>query len=132
MTEAFRHFESSVRPGKLHVPSGTASFPSGTASFPGGTASFPGGTSAFQRGRDGRQPLRQSARVRPVDGEKRARHCGGALAHAADLARHPHSYVDHTPLAQPGVPEVREYRLLAMQNDAVSGQPSSILTVTVS
>ena len=42
------------------------------------------------------------------------------------------SYVDHTPLAQPGVPETREYQLLALKNDVVIGQPSPILTVVVS
>lgn len=42
------------------------------------------------------------------------------------------SYVDHTPLAQPNVPEERQYQLLAMKNDVVIGQPSPILTVVVS
>ena len=42
------------------------------------------------------------------------------------------SYVDHTPLATPGVPEVREYQLVAMKDDAVIGQPSPIFTVTAS
>ena len=42
------------------------------------------------------------------------------------------SYVDHTPLAQPGVPESRQYQLLAMKNDVVIGLPSPILTVVVS
>ena len=42
------------------------------------------------------------------------------------------SYDDHTPLAVEGVPEVRQYQLLAMKNDAIIGHPSPILTVTVS
>ena len=42
------------------------------------------------------------------------------------------SYVDHTPLAAPGVPESRQYQLLAMQHDVVIGLPSPILTVVVS
>ena len=42
------------------------------------------------------------------------------------------SFVDHTALATAGVPEVRQYQLLAMKNDAVIGQPSPIQTVTVS
>ena len=42
------------------------------------------------------------------------------------------SYVDHTPLAQPNVPEQRQHQLLALQNDVVIGLPSPILTVTVS
>ena len=42
------------------------------------------------------------------------------------------SYVDHTPLAQPNVPESRQYQLLAMKDDVVIGQPSPILTVVVS
>ncbi len=42
------------------------------------------------------------------------------------------SYIDHTALVAANVPEVRGYQLLAMQNDAVIGQPSPIITVTVS
>ena len=42
------------------------------------------------------------------------------------------SYDDHTALAVDGVPEVRQYQLLAMKNDVVIGHPSPILTVMVS
>ena len=42
------------------------------------------------------------------------------------------TYIDHTPLAQAGVPETREYQLVALKNDVVIGQPSPILTVVVS
>ncbi len=42
------------------------------------------------------------------------------------------TYIDSTPLAQPGVPEEREYQLIAMRNDQVIGQPSPILSVLVS
>ncbi len=42
------------------------------------------------------------------------------------------SFVDHTALAAPGVPEEQQYQLLALKNDVVIGQPSPILTVTVS
>ena len=55
---------------------------------------------------------------------------GGAFATVAMFTGR--VYLDHTPLAVPGVPEVREYQLLAMQNDVVIGHPSPILTVTVS
>jgi hypothetical protein len=40
-------------------------------------------------------------------------------------------YIDGTPLAQPGVPETRDYFLIAMKNDQPIGQPSAIFTVTV-
>jgi hypothetical protein len=42
------------------------------------------------------------------------------------------TYIDATPLAQAGVPEEREYQLIAMKNDQVIGQPSPILSVLVS
>jgi hypothetical protein len=42
------------------------------------------------------------------------------------------TYIDATPLAQPGVPETREYQLIAMKNDQVIGQPSPIMTVVAS
>lgn len=42
------------------------------------------------------------------------------------------TYIDSTPLAQAGVPEEREYQLIAMKNDQVIGQPSPILSVVVS
>ncbi len=41
------------------------------------------------------------------------------------------TYVDHTPLAVPGVPEEREYQLVALKNDAPIGHPSPILSVMV-
>jgi hypothetical protein len=41
-------------------------------------------------------------------------------------------YLDSTPLAQPGVPETREYQLIAMKNDQPVGQPSPIFTIVVS
>ena len=37
------------------------------------------------------------------------------------------SYVDHTPLAAPGVPEERQHQFAALKNDVVIGQPSPIL-----
>ena len=40
-------------------------------------------------------------------------------------------FVDHTPLAVPGVPEEREYQLIAMKDDVVVGHPSPILSVMV-
>lgn len=42
------------------------------------------------------------------------------------------TYIDSTPLAQAGVPEEREYQLIAMKNDVVVGQPSPILSAVVS
>ena len=41
------------------------------------------------------------------------------------------NYIDATPLAQPGVPEEREYQLIALRNDEPVGQPSPILSVLV-
>lgn len=41
------------------------------------------------------------------------------------------TFVDSTPLAQPNVPEEREYQLIAMKNDQVIGQPSPIMSVMV-
>lgn len=40
-------------------------------------------------------------------------------------------WVDHTPLAQPGVPEVRDYEVVAVINDVEVGLPSQIVQVTV-
>ena len=39
-------------------------------------------------------------------------------------------YDDHTPLAAPGVPEVREYQAFGVLNDQQIGQPSPIVSVT--
>jgi len=39
-------------------------------------------------------------------------------------------YNDHTPLATPGVPEVREYQAFGVLNDEQIGQPSDIVSVT--
>jgi hypothetical protein len=41
------------------------------------------------------------------------------------------TYFDNTPLAQPNVPEEREYQLIAMKKDAPIGQPSPIMSVMV-
>ena len=40
-----------------------------------------------------------------------------------------HTYIDATPLTQAGVPEEREYQLIAMKNNQVIGQPSPILSM---
>lgn len=40
-------------------------------------------------------------------------------------------FVDNTPLAQPGVPEVREYQAIAVISDVEIGIPSDIVAVTV-
>lgn len=49
------------------------------------------------------------------------------------LARDTHTpYDDCTPLAQPGVPESREYRLIGVCKDQEQGLPSDILHVTCS
>ena len=37
---------------------------------------------------------------------------------------------DHTPLATPGVPEVREYQAFGVLNDEQIGQPTDIVSVT--
>ena len=42
------------------------------------------------------------------------------------------TYIDQTPLAVAGVPEEREYQLVALKNDTVIGHPSPIFLVTVS
>jgi len=47
-----------------------------------------------------------------------------------DRDNHP-PYVDSTPLAQPGVPEVREYRLMGVWSDQEVGQPSDVASITV-
>lgn len=39
-------------------------------------------------------------------------------------------YDDYTPLAVPGVAEVREYQAYGVLNDAQIGQPSDIVSVT--
>ncbi|MFA6545519.1 MAG: hypothetical protein WCS99_13960 [Limisphaerales bacterium] len=39
-------------------------------------------------------------------------------------------YDDHTPLAVPGTPEVREYQVFGVLNDQQIGQPSDIVSVT--
>ena len=41
-------------------------------------------------------------------------------------------YVDTTPLAAPGVPEVREYRVIGVLHDVEIGQPSPTKEITVS
>jgi hypothetical protein len=41
------------------------------------------------------------------------------------------TFFDNTPLAQPNVPEEREYQLIAMKKDAPIGQPSPIMGVMV-
>jgi hypothetical protein len=41
------------------------------------------------------------------------------------------TYFDNTPLAQPNIPEEREYQLIAMKKDAPIGQPSPIMGVMV-
>ena len=40
------------------------------------------------------------------------------------------AFDDDTPLAQPGVPEVREYQMRGDKNDEEIGQPSDIISVT--
>ena len=40
-------------------------------------------------------------------------------------------FVDDTPLAQPNVPEVREYQAVAVVSDVEIGIPSDIVAVTV-
>ena len=39
-------------------------------------------------------------------------------------------YDDHTPLAVPGVAEVREYQAFGVLHDQQIGQPSDIVSVT--
>jgi hypothetical protein len=41
------------------------------------------------------------------------------------------TYFDNTPLAQPNIPEEREYQLIAMKKDAPIGQPTPIMGVMV-
>lgn len=55
---------------------------------------------------------------------------GEAAWRLLDRDNHP-PYVDSTPLAQPGVPEVREYRLMGVWSDQEVGQPSDVASITV-
>jgi hypothetical protein len=47
-----------------------------------------------------------------------------------DRDNHP-PYVDSAPLAQPGAPEVREYRLMGVWRDQEVGLPSDVASITV-